>query len=241
MKISEIQRVASYGGDDWESKDTSKTVSGLKMVPGSDQYGYTFNLYDDVARKYSMTQADMKLRLYDVTAGNLYIGYVEFRKYGQVGPYIALQVSNTLLDSRYRGRGVGAMMYTAALQSGVIIVADETQTPEARKLWMRLNSTPGVEVQGLITIMRSYVDPTTEDSRWFNDLISQHQKLLKKLKAQPLIPIETVGEDDFVPFSFPLRPGAKELAASGLKLYSKDHPEDSEDNYTVTMFARWIG
>lgn len=241
MRVQEIQRKPQFKSDDWQSDERYKEVEDIKMVPGSDRYGYVDYTYSNQER-LNLVGADKAITFYDTKPEGggdiLYIGYLEFRNIRFYGSKKAVQVSNVMLDKRYRGKGIGTMMYTAALQLGYIIVADETQTPSSRRMWVNLSQTPGVSVKGIIKISKKYVDVENTE-RWNKEEAKKNIKKLEKMGAQPLGSLDKYGPFDLVPFVFPVSPGkdGKELAAQGVKLYTSG--EDIED--FISIYAKWVG
>lgn len=243
-QVSEIQRTPASASDDWESNQKDKEIPGLKMVPGSSQYGYVFAALKGKER-LNLTGTDLTIKFYDTKArgGNLFMGYIYFRNV-TFPPYKkAIQVSNVSLDNRYRGKGVGIMMYTTVLQLGYVIVADDTQTPQARKLWVKLNDTPGVEVRGRVEVFRSDIDVENAYDDWDKRKAKANLKKLNNIGATIIGELENYRDNDYVPFDFALQPGKNgaELATKGFKLYSNKHPEDIEEDYFANIYARWVG
>lgn len=243
MKIQEIQRTSADTGD-WSSNQKIKEVPGLKMVPGSNQYGYKFEALKG-KDKLNLTGTDVTVNFYDTKArgGMLHIGYINFRN-TNFPPYRkAIQVSNVSLDSRYRGKGIGIMMYATVLQMGYVIVADETQTPQARKLWVNLNQTPGIEIRGRVEVFPSDVDVENAYDEWDLRKVRANLRKLKNIGAVMIGSLDDYGDSDYVPFDFPVQSGkgGAELAAKGFKLYSNKHPEDLEEDYFINLYARWVG
>lgn len=242
-QVSEIQRTPSFASDDWESNQKAKEVPGLKMVPGSSQYGYVFSTLKDKDR-LNLTGTDIHVNFYDTKTpeGVLLIGYLYFRN-TNFPPYKkAIQVSNISLDNRYRGKGVGIMMYTTILQLGYVIVADDTQTPQARKLWVNLNQTPGVEVRGRVEVFRSDIDVDMA-YEWNKQKAKANLKKLKNIGATMIGELDNYRDNDYVPFDFLVQPGKNgaELATKGFKLYSNKNIEDMVEDYFVNIYARWVG
>lgn len=241
MRIQEIQRKPASPSDNWSSTETHKEVEGLQMVPDSDRYGYVDYDYSN-KEKLNLVGADKAITFYDTkpegAADILYIGYLELRNIRFHGVKKAVQVSNVSLDQRYRGKGIGTMMYTTALQLGYTIIADETQTPSSRRMWVNLSQTHGVSVKGVITLSKQYVDVENTE-QWNVEEAKKNRERLEKIGAKPLAPLEKYGQYDRIPFVFPVTPGkdGKELAAQGLKLYTSG--EDIED--FISIYAKWIG
>lgn len=243
-QVKEIIQRTPADATDWQSNQKAKEIPGLKMVPGSNQYGYNFETLKGKDR-LNLTGTDVTVNFYDTKArgGMLHIGYINFRN-TNFPPYKkAIQVSNVALDSRYRGKGVGIMMYTTVLQLGYVIVADETQTPQARKLWVNLNQAPGVEVRGRVEVFRSDIDVENAYDEWDQRKAKANLRKLKNIGAIMIGELENYRDNDYVPFDFSVQPGKNgaELATKGFKLYSSKHPEDLEEDYFVNLYARWVG
>jgi len=244
MRIQEIQRSYADPADDWESTGQLDTVPNMKMVPGSDRYGYVLRQFAG-QELLNFTGSDLAINFYDTKPEGsdkvLYIGYLQFRNFNAFGFKNGVQVSNVMLDRRYRGKDIGVMMYTTALQLGYTIVADDSQTAPARKLWIKLNQTPGVTVRGLTLIMRGEIDPTVASEFTNQNKILANQKKLKRLGATPLTPVDSVSQFGEIPFVFPVSPGKEgsELVGKNLKIYSSQHPEDTEKY--VILYAQWTG
>lgn len=236
MKISEIQRT-KYDDRPRTFDDRYKEApKGLKMVPNSDRYGYI--IHSDIDKKAPMraTMSGMTTQIdfFDTKTPEkdiAFIGWIGLRPYNLFdGMTNGVQTSNIILDSRYRGQGIGLLMYLTVLNLGYILVADDTQTAQARKVWTVLNKTPGVEVRGLTFFMRSEIDPSLA-KEWDKHEMQKKLSKLKKLNAHPWIPIDSVGQYDSVPFVFPVSTmdvkSGPELGAKGASIYSREHPEDS--------------
>jgi pyrimidine deaminase RibD-like protein/GNAT superfamily N-acetyltransferase len=244
VELSEIQRTKADAGDDWESTGQLDSVPNMKMVPGSDRYGYVLRQFAG-QELLNFTGSDLAINFYDTKPEGsdkvLYIGYLQFRNFNAFGFKNGVQVSNVMLDRRYRGKDIGVMMYTTALQLGYTIVADDSQTAPARKLWIKLNQTPNVVVRGLTLIMRGEIDPTVASGFTNQNKILANQKKLKRLGATPLTPVDSVSQFGEIPFVFSVAPGREgsELVGKNLKIYSVKDPEDTEKY--VTLYAQWAG
>lgn len=236
MRISEIQRT-NYGNEPRTFDDRYKEApKGLKMVPNSDRYGYI--IHNEIEKKAPMRAAmsgmTTQIDFFDTKTPEkdiAFIGWIGLRPYNVFdGMTNGVQTSNIILDSRYRGQGIGLLMYLTVLNLGYILVADDTQTAQARKVWTVLNKTPGVEVRGLTFFMRSEIDPSLAKS-WTKGTIGRNLAKVKQLNARPWIPIDSVYEHGNVPFVFPVSTmdvrSGPELGAKGASIYSKQSPEDS--------------
>ena len=132
-------------------------------------------------------------------------------------------VANVEVDIQYRGQGLGQMLYVIATKLlGLTIVADETQTPQARRLWVNLHQVPGMEVSGYAAVFASdwaeYPDVYDLDA---DRLI----KILKRINA------EIIGRKrGQIILGFPVigGPNGKELQSvnRGLQLYGAKHPDE---------------
>ena len=234
MRIAEIQRQRGFTdtlGFSQQGIDTAEKKR-MKMVPGNKRYGYTFGVhYSDY------TGSSQAVFLYDLkNAKNpVSVGYLALRPTSFVFPK-SYAVANVEVDIQYRGQGLGQMLYIIATKLlGLTIVADETQTPQARRLWVNLHQVPGMEVSGYATVFASdwaeYPDVYDLDA---DRLI----KILKRINA------EIIGRKrGQIILGFPVigGPNGKELQSvnRGLQLYSARHPEEGgTDN---GLYARWTG
>ena len=243
MKIQEIQRVK---GDSEEWHGSGRVDKDVTPTPDNPEYGFREVSYSERDR-VNLTGTDKRFDFYHRDQeGYRYIAYIGLRKYRLPGFKNTWQISNTVLDSDYRGRGVGVLMYKTLLQQGISIVADTTQTPQAIGLWARLSETPGVLVRGKIELMRGVFDSEFAN-RWNEDEIKGNQQKRKKLGAQPLVDYSRAQFNDHVPFVFPVKTKeiqrkdriARELYASGVKIYHQQDIDDVED--FVTLVATWVG
>jgi hypothetical protein len=84
-------------------------------------------------------------------------------------------------------------------------------------------------------------------NKWNEDELEDNQRKIKKLGAQPLVNYSRMQFNDYVPFVFPVKTKemqrkdriAKELYASGVKIYHKQDIDDVDD--FVTLVATWVG
>jgi GNAT superfamily N-acetyltransferase len=227
MKISEIQITP----DDTEPWDASgrvpekKSMSGLKLVPGSDRYAYSAKAESG----HTFTGTDKNIFIYDTKteSGEIkFIGYLGLRKRSDFPSPKAFQVSNVAIDSAYRGQGIGQLLYSVPLRElGYTLIADDTQTGAAMKLWVNLSKDPNVSVNGYITY-----DP--EEAREPETKVF----LTRKLKATKM------GTRSYISYySFPVSENVElkrlQAAVKKIKIYSKEHPEDQEQ--IVGLYARW--
>lgn len=246
MKIGEIQRTPSQGPVDNTSAapEPIKLSKRIKPVPGAPTLGY--DVIGGPGQVVTMfSGASTKIYLYDLKRSAA-IGWLALRDFSFPAPRPA-QVANSIIYDAYRGQGLGQSLYGVATKVlGMTLVADDTQTPEARKLWSNLHNVPGVTVRGWIQFMNTDVDPA-------NDLFGNAQSHLRKIarlqglpKGQMPRPLaKPKGQHDFVYFDFPVQtgPGGRELQAAEniAAIYTQYHPEDNRRSYDVGLFARWTG
>lgn len=240
MRVNEIERYPSDSdSDDTQShREKYERVPNLKPVPQNPQYGYTFNQLKG-SDLLNLTGTDMTLELYHIK-NNLarYIGFLNFRRTSSRGLRNPIQVSNVYLEKEFRKWGVGLMMYGIILGLGYTIVADASQTPQARKLWVRLWNQPGVIVRGMIDVLSSYVDPD-EDNDWNNEA-KRIKSQLKRIKAQPLQDFNRRRSqygDDWERYSFEVqpKPDGSELTGPGISIYKSNSYYDDYDS--VGLYA----
>ncbi len=239
MRIQEIQRTAG----DKEGISTKglnfdkKTLSQIKMLPGSNRFGYV------AGGNRSVTfSADYIIDLFDVKHpkdGLRKAGFLALRSAPWFPVKNSFQVSNVAIDDEYRGQGLGQSLYGIATKLlGMTIVADDEQTPEARRAWLRLSQVPGVAIRGYTSLFADDWDNQDNRSEIYDDSAKRLISSLLKAGGQE------IGETSpFVYVSFPVGANADrtELQSiqKGIALYSARHPEDG--GTTNGLYAQWAG
>ncbi len=247
MKIKEIQRTPSEGPPDSAARPTQKRMpDGVKRIPGAPNLGYLFT--GGRGQVVSVfTGANYLLSLYDLKR-SAEIGWLAMRSTSFPFPK-SMQVANVKIHDEYRGRGMGQSLYGVAIKIlGVTLVADDTQTPEARRLWANLHSVPGVSVRGWISFPAQMVMPEFDDYSMFDAeqnlrKIAQLQRLPRGQQPQPLVEPKDGYDDAYFDFPVVSGPDGQELKAAKniAAIYTRNHPEDNRNDYEVGLFARWPG
>ena len=244
MRLSEIQRTPTEKPKAGAGQNAEKGIPrGVKPVPGAPDLGYL--LVGGRGQMMSvLTGANYVLHLYDLEQ-SAPIGWVGLRDTIFPLPK-SKQVTNALIYPEYRGRGLGQSLYGVATKVlGMTIVADDSQTPEARRLWTYLHNVPGVTVRGWINFLAPDVDPNDQFDNAESNLstIARLQGLPKGQMPRPLRK-----SDDpygYVYYDFPVEsgPNGRELQAAKnlVDIYTKYHPEDNRRDYDVGLYARWTG
>ena len=102
----------------------------------------------------------------------------------------AWRVNTVAVDPRYRSRGLGKALYGIALSIlKLTIEAGDTQTKHGQRMWLMLNSIPGVEVVGY------NMEPTEKYQPRKND----------KIVAQ---------DDTWTRYTFPIKPGKHSMRST---------------------------
>jgi len=235
MKIQEIQRTATDRDKTDYSKETvdQKTLRRVRMIPGSKQYGY-----DAAPGRTKFTQADYLIHLIDVPARR-YIGWLGLKSARWFPVKNSYQVANIAIDDAYRGLGLGQSLYGIALSLlGLTIVADETQTPEARRLWVRMSSIPGASIRGYTSVFADDWDKRNNRSEIYDDSVNRLIGALLRGDGK------VIGKNpNFVYVSFPVGANADQTELQsiqkGIAIYSARHPEEGgTDN---GLYAQWAG
>jgi hypothetical protein len=239
MRIQEIQRTKSDTDtiDLSNQKIDNQTISKIKMLPGSKRFGYTAGPGSTL-----FTGANFIINLFDVrhpTNGVRYVGYLALREAKWFPIQNSFQVANVALDNEYRGQGLGQNLYGIAMKLlGMTIVADDTQTPEARRSWIRLSQIPGVTINGYASVWGADWDNKNNlDDLYDIESINLIKALLRGGGQ------EIGGGANFTYVSFPVGVNANQTELQsikkGLRIYSAKHPED--DWYSSGLYARWTG
>lgn len=237
--LQEIQRTKgdeeglSTKGQNWGKE----TLSKIKMLPGSQRFGYT------AGRAASfLTNADTIIELFDVKHpqdGLRKAGFLSLRSAPWFPIKNSYQVANVGLDNEYRGTGLGQNLYGIAMKLlGMTIVADDTQTPQARGSWLRLSQVPGVVINGYTSVFPDEWALRNNRNEIYDDSAKRLISSLLKAGGQ-----EIGKNPDFVYVSFPVGANAdqNELQAlqKGMSIYSSRHPEDGGTQNG--LYARWGG
>jgi GNAT superfamily N-acetyltransferase len=240
--LQEIQRTKgdeeglSTKGQNWGKE----TLAKIKMLPGSQRFGYTAG---DAGRAGSfLTGADTIIELFDVKHpqdGLRKAGFLSLRSAPWFPIKNSYQVANVGLDSEYRGQGLGQNLYGVAMKLlGMTIVADDTQTPQARSSWLRLSQVPGVAINGYTSVFPDEWALRNNRNEIYDDSAKRLISSLLKAGGQ-----EIGKNPDFVYVSFPVGANAdqNELQAlqKGITIYSARHPEDGGTQNG--LYARWGG
>jgi len=237
--INEIQRRPDDPNDlDYANVDIdTKTRSRIKMLPDNDRFGYT-----EGKGMTFFTGGDYKIELFDLkpATGNVrLVGYLALSSAEHFPLPKSYRVANVGIDKEYRGRILGQTLYIIALKLlGMTILADDTQTASARKMWARLARIPGVEISGYTS-----VSPRSWAQRGNPDRIDDWDDL-DKIKALLLVGGQEIGGDQhstYIAFPVTTDVGRGELASlrKVLNIYSARHPE--EGSTQNGLFARWRG
>jgi hypothetical protein len=238
-KINEIQRRPDDPGVlDYSKADIDSNIrSRIKMISGSDRFGYIAGVGVTF-----FTGADYIIELFDLkppTGGEKLVGYLALSSAEHFPLPKSYRVANAGIDKEYRGQVLGQTLYIIALKLlGMTILADDTQTASARKMWARLVRTPGVEISGYTS-----VSPRSWAQRGNPDKIDDWDDL-DKIKALLRVGGGEIGGDQhstYIAFPVTTDVGRGELASlrKVLNIYSARHPEEGgTDN---GLFARWRG
>lgn len=244
MRLGEIQRTPTARPQDGDPQSEKIPLQGVKPVPGAANLGYYLTggrgqmMSIFTGANYILSLVDMKK---SKIIGNLFLRDTIFPL-----PK-SRQVTNAMIYPEYRGRGLGQSLYGVALKLlGMTIVADDSQTPEARRLWTNLSSIPGVSVRGWINFNASAVDPEQDLFGNAKDNLRRIARLQGLPKGQMPRPLRrSDNPDGFVYFDFPIQsgPDGQELKAAEniAAIYTSYHPEDNRRSYDVGLYARWTG
>lgn len=240
--LQEIQRTKgdeeglSTKGQNWGKE----TLSKIKMLPGSQRFGYTAG---GAGRAASfLTNADTIIELFDVKHpqdGLRKAGFLSLRSAPWFPIKNSYQVANVGLDSEYRGTGLGQSLYGIAMKLlKMTIVADDTQTPQARSSWLRLSQVPGVSINGYASIFAQDWFMQNNPEEIYDDSALRLIRALNRADGQ-----ELGRNQDFVYVSFPVGvnadKGELQSIQKGIAIYSAQHPE--EGGTTNGLYARWGG
>lgn len=238
-QIQEIERAKSdiEGYSTQNQIINSKILSKIKMLPGSNRFGYIAGAGTSV-----FTGAEYIIDLYDVKhpkQGARQVGYLALRSAPWFPVRNSYQVANVAIDEEYRGLGLGQNLYGIAMKLlKMTIIADESQTPQARSSWVRLSKIPGVSINGYASIFAQDWFMQNNPEEIYDDSAVRLIRALNRADGQ-----EIGRNQDFVYVSFPVGANADkgELQSiqKGIAIYSAQHPE--EGGTPNGLYARWTG
>ena len=226
MRIHEIQRTPDFAKKIKSEKQPipNKIVKNITMLPGSKRFGYVFRPINA-----SVTGASHALELYDMKSPNKTIEYVAFlllARYKSFPAKNAWIVTNVGVEDDYRGKGYGLTLYIIATKYlNMTIVADETQTKSARRMWVNLSNVPEIQVYGYTYVGKDSWENRNNPDEFMDENDKRIIKLLQKAGG-----FELPGKDKYYTYvAFPVQggPDDPELKSiqKGLSIYSREHPD----------------
>jgi len=197
-------KIPQYGGEGMDSQSNLKEIARIPQGDFGDADTLTAPKYDVKKKElpggagftYGIGRPnpeDLEIMIFDgdTLAAELDLFYTR-------DATKAWRVSTVAVDPQYRSRGLGKALYGIALSIlRLTLEAGDTQTKHGQRMWLMLNSIPGVEVMGY------NMEPT------------------EKYKARP--GDEIIAQDDnWVKYTFPVRPGTHGMrsARHGTGMYT---------------------
>jgi GNAT superfamily N-acetyltransferase len=182
--IMEIARIPQGDFGDADTITAPKYDVKKKELPGGAGFTYAVGKPD---------AEDLEIMIFDgdTLAAELDLFYTQ-------DATKAWRVSTVAVDPKYRGRGLGKALYGIALSIlRLTLEAGDTQTRHGQRMWLMLNSIPGVEVLGYNMERTSKYKPRPGD-----DIIAQNK--------------------DWTRYTFPVRPGTHGMrsARHGTGMYT---------------------
>ena len=185
--VSEIARIpqGDYGDEGTLSPDIPQVKR--KKLPGGSGLTYGINKREPEFMEIMIFDGD---RL----AGELDLG-------ATLDPLETWRVESVVASPEYKGQGIGKSLYGIALTIlGLTLETGETQTKHGQRMWIMLNSIPGVKVQGYA------MDRTSEYRAKPGDQIVDQNKTWTR-------------------YTFPVEPGRRSMRSTrpGTGIYSSQH------------------
>jgi GNAT superfamily N-acetyltransferase len=184
MRFFEIARIPQGDFGDADTLKLPKYDIEKKELPGGT--GFTYAVGQPGAE-------DLEIMIFDgdTLAAELDLFYTQ-------DATKAWRVNTVAVDPKYRNRGLGKALYGIALSIlRLTLEAGDTQTKHGQRMWLMLNSIPGVEVVGY------------------------NMERTEKYKPRP--GDEIVAQDkDWTRYTFPVKPGVNSMRStrSGTGMYT---------------------
>jgi GNAT superfamily N-acetyltransferase len=194
----------------WRARKQPQAMAEIARIPQGD-YGDEGTISGDVPRvkkrplpggsglTYGVNRKDpefMEIMIFDgdTIAGELDLG-------ATLDPLKTWRVESVVAAPEYKGRGIGKALYGIALSIlKLTLETGETQTKHGQRMWIMLNSIPGVEVLGYA------MEPTDEyRARPGDHIVSQNNRWTR--------------------YTFPVEPGKRSMRSTrrGTGIYSSHY------------------
>ena len=187
MRFFEIARIpqGDFGDKDTITQPDYKIKK--KSLPGGSGYTYAVNKKNPEFMEIMIFDGDTLAAEMDVGA--------------TLDPLKTWKVETIAVDPDYRSQGLGKALYGVALTIlKLTLEAGDTQTKHGQRMWIMLNSIPGVEVLG-------YAMESTDKyrSRPGDNIVSQNKT--------------------WTTFTFPVEPGSRSMRSTrrGTGIYSSQN------------------
>jgi GNAT superfamily N-acetyltransferase len=184
MRLHEIARIPQGDFGDKDTLIPSSTRVTKKPLPGGSGFTYGVNKKDPENIEIMIFDDDQLIAELDLFYTR------DIMK--------TWRVETVATDPDYRGQGLGKALYGIALSIlKLTLEAGDTQTKHGQRMWLMLNSIPGVEVMGYNMVPTDQYQPNPRD----------------KVIAQ---------DNNFVRYTFPVQPGKHSMrsARRGTGLYT---------------------
>jgi GNAT superfamily N-acetyltransferase len=184
MRFFEIARIPQGDFGDEDTLVLPKHEVDKKELPGGSGFTYAVD---------KTSPEDMEIMIFDgdKLAAELDLFYTQ-------DVLKTWRVASVTVNPEYRNRGLGKALYGIALSIlKLTLEAGDTQTRHGQRMWLMLNSIPGVEVMGYNMVPTDRYQPNPRDN-----VIAQ--------------------DENFVRYTFPVRPGKHSMrsARRGTGLYT---------------------
>ncbi len=187
MRFFEIARIPQGDFGDKGTLAPMATRPKTKPLPGESQFSYAVNKKDPEFMEIMIFDGDTLAAEMDVGA--------------TLDPLKTWKVETIAVDPDYRSQGLGKALYGIALTIlKLTLEAGETQTKHGQRMWIMLNSIPGVEVLGYAMESTDKYRPRPGDK-----IVSQNET--------------------WTTFTFPVEPGRRSMRSTrrGTGIYSSQH------------------
>ena len=176
MRFFEIARIPQGDFGDADTLVAPKHDVEKKELPGGSGFTYAVD---------KTGTGDLEIMIFD---GDILAAELDLFETQDVTG--AWRVNTVAVNPKYRSRGLGKALYGIALSILKLTVeAGDTQTRHGQRMWLMLNSIPGVEVLGYNMERTDKYKPRPND-----EIVAQ--------------------DDDWTRYTFPVRPGTHSMRSS---------------------------
>ena len=246
MKINEIDQIpqsefTSNYDFDVSPQAARAAIKTGKPLPGYPGYFWRVNTRNLLQIFYDKFDYDADRYSHYRGIGPAEVAYLSTERTFKSDGKKFLSIDTVAVHPQYRNLGLGTMLYLITMKlMKYWIIAGTGQTPAGRRAWMKLYSTPGVQVDGVIII-----DDKNFDTYANTRANTRVNKLFDNLMNLGFNQIAL--DNGYRYFTYPVEPGKGHLKSAAKQVMINTYGNYSERDWPAfralhfSLVARWVG